>query len=38
MNYYESKDLADFPNITEWAEDQGNKFLNITARPPGQAF
>ena len=27
MNYYEKKDLADFPNITEWAEEQGNKFF-----------
>jgi alkylhydroperoxidase/carboxymuconolactone decarboxylase family protein len=27
MSYYESKDLADFPNITEWAQEQGNKFF-----------
>lgn len=27
MNYYDPKDLADFPNITEWAPDQGNKFF-----------
>ncbi len=27
MNYYEPKDLADFPNITEWAREQGNKFF-----------
>lgn len=27
MNYYEPKDLADFPNITEWAGDQGKKFF-----------
>ena len=27
MNYYDPKDLADLPNITEWARDQGNKFF-----------
>lgn len=27
MNYYEPKDLADFPNIVEWAPDQGSKFF-----------
>ena len=27
MNYYEKKDLADFPNITEWAEEQGKRFF-----------
>ena len=27
MNYYEQKDLTDFPNITEWAGDQGRKFF-----------
>jgi alkylhydroperoxidase/carboxymuconolactone decarboxylase family protein len=27
MNYYEIKDLADFPNIAEWAEEQGKKFF-----------
>ncbi len=27
MNYYEAKDLADFPNIGEWAAEQGNKFF-----------
>lgn len=27
MNYYEPQDLTDFPNITEWAADQGNKFF-----------
>ena len=27
MNYYETRDLADFQNITEWAEEQGKKFF-----------
>jgi hypothetical protein len=27
MSYYEQKDLADFPNITEWAQKEGNKFF-----------
>jgi hypothetical protein len=27
MSYYEPKDLADFPNITEWAQKEGNKFF-----------
>jgi len=27
MSYYEPKDLADFPNIGEWAAEQGNKFF-----------
>lgn len=35
MAYYESKDLADFPNITEWAEDQGNKFFEYYATATG---
>ncbi|MFH0976171.1 MAG: arsenosugar biosynthesis-associated peroxidase-like protein [Spirochaetota bacterium] len=26
-NYYETKDLADFPNIIENAPEQGNKFF-----------
>ncbi len=26
-NYYEPKDLADFPNITEYAPEQGKKFF-----------
>jgi alkylhydroperoxidase/carboxymuconolactone decarboxylase family protein len=26
--YYETKDLADFPNITEYAPEQGNAFFN----------
>ncbi len=26
-NYYETKDLKDFPNITEYAEAEGNKFF-----------
>jgi alkylhydroperoxidase/carboxymuconolactone decarboxylase family protein len=28
MNYYEPADLADFPNIAEWAEQEGNKFFS----------
>ena len=28
MSYYEPKDLADFPNITEWAQKEGNKFFD----------
>ena len=27
--YYEKKDLQDFPNITEYAKVQGDKFLNF---------
>jgi alkylhydroperoxidase/carboxymuconolactone decarboxylase family protein len=27
MSYYEPKDLADFPNITEWARKEGDKFF-----------
>jgi len=27
-NYYEKKDLEDFPNITEYAQEQGNKFFD----------
>ncbi|OPY89168.1 MAG: Carboxymuconolactone decarboxylase family protein [Syntrophaceae bacterium PtaU1.Bin231] len=27
-DYYETKDLADFPNIGEWAEDQGKAFFD----------
>jgi len=26
-NYYESKDLADFPNIDEYAKEDGEKFF-----------
>ncbi|MFC2091453.1 arsenosugar biosynthesis-associated peroxidase-like protein [Elusimicrobiota bacterium] len=26
-NYYEKKDLADFPNIGEYAKEQGEKFF-----------
>ena len=33
--YYETKDLADFPNITEWAEDQGKKFFEYYASATG---
>lgn len=28
QNYYESGDLADFPNITEYAKEQGHKFFD----------
>jgi alkylhydroperoxidase/carboxymuconolactone decarboxylase family protein len=28
QNYYETKDLADFPNITEYAPEQGKAFFN----------
>ena len=28
QNYYEPKDLADFPNIAEFAPEQGNAFFN----------
>lgn len=30
-SYYEPKDLDDFPNITEWAEEQGKKFFDYYA-------
>ena len=35
MNYYETKDLADFPNITEWAKEQGNKFFDYYGSATG---
>jgi alkylhydroperoxidase/carboxymuconolactone decarboxylase family protein len=35
MNYYEPKDLADFPGITEWAADQGNKFFEYCGSATG---
>ena len=37
-NYYEPKDLADFPNITEYAREQGNKFFDYysSATGPGK--
>jgi alkylhydroperoxidase/carboxymuconolactone decarboxylase family protein len=35
MNYYEPKDLADFPNITEWAQDMGNKFFEYYGSATG---
>lgn len=28
QNYYEPRDLADFPNITEHAQEQGRKFFD----------
>ena len=27
-DYYETKDLADFPNINEWSTETGNKFFD----------
>lgn len=35
MNYYETKDLADFPNIGEWAEEQGEKFFEYYGSATG---
>ena len=35
MNYYEQKDLADFPNIGEWAETQGKKFFEYYGSATG---
>ncbi|MHB8138099.1 MAG: arsenosugar biosynthesis-associated peroxidase-like protein [Smithellaceae bacterium] len=35
MNYYELKDLADFPNIAEWAADQGNTFFEYYGAATG---
>lgn len=38
QNYYESKDLADFPNITEYAHEQGSKFFEYygSSTSPGK--
>ncbi len=35
MNYYDPKDLADFPNIAEWAGEQGNKFFEYYGAATG---
>lgn len=37
-NYYENKDLADFPNIVEYATEQGKKFFEYygAATGPGK--
>ena len=35
MSYYEPKDLADFPNITEWAQKEGNKFFDYYGAATG---
>ncbi|HNY63932.1 MAG TPA: arsenosugar biosynthesis-associated peroxidase-like protein [Deltaproteobacteria bacterium] len=34
-NYYEPKDLADFPNITEHASEQGAKFFEYYGKATG---
>jgi len=34
-NYYEPKDLADFPNITEYASEQGKKFFEYYIQATG---
>ena len=33
--YYETKDLEDFPNITEYAPEQGKKFFEYYAEATG---
>lgn len=35
QNYYEPKDLNDFPNITEFAEQEGRKFFEYYAQATG---
>ena len=35
QNYYEPKDLKDFPNITEFAPEEGQKFFEYYARATG---
>jgi len=34
-DYYDTKDLEDFPNITEWAGEQGTKFFDYYASATG---
>ena len=34
-NYYEQKDLADFPNIGEYAPEQGSKFFDYYTSATG---
>ena len=33
--YYETKDLEDFPNITEYEPEQGKKFFEYYAEATG---
>ncbi len=35
QNYYEPKDLKDFPNITEYAPEQGNGFFEYYTQATG---
>ena len=35
MNYYETKDLADFPNIGEWTSADAQKFFDYYAKATG---
>lgn len=35
MNYYEPKDLADFPNIGEWAVEPGKTFFEYYVAATG---
>lgn len=35
MIYYEPKNLADFPNITEWAQKEGGKFFEYYGAATG---
>ena len=34
-NYYEPRNLADFPNITEYASEQGKKFFEYYTQATG---
>ncbi len=36
-NYYEPKDLADFPNITEYASEQSVKFFEYYTQATGSS-
>ena len=35
MNYYETKDLADFPNIGEWTSEEAQKFFEYYTKATG---
>jgi alkylhydroperoxidase/carboxymuconolactone decarboxylase family protein len=35
QNYYEPEDLKDFPNITEFASEEGRKFFEYYTRATG---
>lgn len=35
MQYYETKDLADFPNIGEWTSAEAQKFFDYYAKATG---